>query len=152
MEWQISPDIKLQLDRLLKGDIFPHIDPSKIIAAKSHSSKSRAIARIWSFPKIWQLALNLGPKYIIEVISEKFDKLNSQDQDRVLIHELMHIPKNFSGALLSHKHHSQKINRGTVEKIYQLFNKSSFWGGPRFDRGTTPESDSGHARFTRLPE
>lgn len=84
-------------------------------------SKGRAIARIWSFPKPWQIALKVDPRYIIEVIAERFDKLNSGEKDKVLIHELMHIPKTFSGALLAHKHQSQTINQRSVEAIYKKF-------------------------------
>lgn len=69
---------------------------------RSTGSSSRAIARIWGFPKIWQLALQSGPKYIIEVISEKFDCLPDPKKYEVIAHELNHIPRNFSGALLPH--------------------------------------------------
>ncbi|MEK7565799.1 MAG: putative metallopeptidase [Patescibacteria group bacterium] len=121
MEWQLAPDIKSRLDRLLKADIFPHIQPLQITAMRGTGSKGRAIARIWSFPKPWQIALEIGPRYIIEVIAEHFDKLSASDKDRTLIHELMHIPKNFSGALLSHRHHSQNINRRSVDDLYKKF-------------------------------
>lgn len=84
-------------------------------------STSRATARIWSFPKPWQLALKLGPRYIIEVLTNRFDKLTETEKDKVLIHELMHIPKTASGALLAHRHHSRNINSKTVELIYKKF-------------------------------
>lgn len=81
-------------------------------------STSRAIARIWSLPRPWQLALKIQPQYIIEVIAERFDKLKESDQNRTLIHELMHIPKTFSGALVSHRGRYHRINNQTVEKLY----------------------------------
>lgn len=70
---------------------------------RGYGSTSRAIARIWSLPKPWQLALKIQPQYIIEVIEQRFDKLSNDDKDKTLIHELMHIPKTFSGALVPHK-------------------------------------------------
>jgi predicted metallopeptidase len=71
---------------------------------RSVGSKSRAYARTWGLPKLWQNALQVEPAYIIEVISYYFDKLSPKDQDKVLLHELTHIPKNFSGALVPHTH------------------------------------------------
>lgn len=54
--------------------------------------------------KIWQLALESPPAYCLEVIAERYDKLSKSDQDKVLLHELAHVPKNFSGALVAHTH------------------------------------------------
>lgn len=98
-----------------------------LFCVRSQGSTSRAIARIYSFPKVWQLALKMQPKYVIEIISEKFDKLSSEDKDRVLIHELMHIPKTFSGALVPHKCFGRKrICSKTVEVIYSKFLKNCY--------------------------
>ena len=88
---------------------------------RGFGSTSRAIARIWSLPRPWQLALKIPPQYIIEVIAQRFDKLSDEDKDRTLIHELMHIPKTFSGALVPHRNNYRRIDRGTVEKMYDLY-------------------------------
>lgn len=88
---------------------------------RGFGSTSRAIARIWSLPRPWQMALKIPPQYIIEVIAQRFDRLSPNDQDRTLIHELMHIPKTFSGALVSHRGRYHRINHKTVEKLYDHF-------------------------------
>ncbi|MBI4100027.1 metallopeptidase [Candidatus Microgenomates bacterium] len=119
MDWKFAPDVKLRLDRLLKSNLFPHISATKITALRGYGSTGRAIARIWSLPRPWQLALKISPQYIIEVIAERFDKMSPEDQDRTLIHELMHIPKTFSGALVSHRGRYHRIDHKTVEKIYE---------------------------------
>lgn len=120
MKWEAAPDISERIN-IIAPKVFPDFDPRMITTLRGFGSTSRAIARIWSFPKPWQLALNLPPQYIIEVVHERFDKLESGEKDKVLIHELMHIPKTFSGALLAHKHHSRNINNRTVEALYKKF-------------------------------
>ena len=50
-----------------------------------------------------QLALNKKPHYVIEVLSERFDQLNKEDQTKVLIHEILHVPHSFGGGFRSHK-------------------------------------------------
>lgn len=84
-------------------------------------STSRAIARIWSLPRPWQLALEIQPQYIIEVIAERFDKMSEEDKEKTLIHELMHIPKTFSGALVPHRNRGGRIDRKTVEIVYRQY-------------------------------
>lgn len=96
-----APDIKKRIIELAED--FPNVNPSRIYCFRSEGTSSkRILARIWSFPKIWQLALYMEPRYVIEVISERFDKISKEKQDDILIHELKHIPKKFSGGLRRH--------------------------------------------------
>ena len=67
------------------------------------------------------MALDKPAYYIIEVLSQHFDHLSFDDKLRVIIHELMHIPKNFSGALVPHHGIHKRIDRRTVEKLFQLY-------------------------------
>ena len=120
MIFNLSPEIKKDLIRIVEILGFSHIEKDNLICFKSYGSKSRAIARIWSLPKIWQIGLNVEAHYCIEVVSEKFDCLSREEQDKVLIHELLHIPKNFSGSLLPHRHKSRRIDRRTVENWFTL--------------------------------
>ena len=102
MTWELAPDLQKKVIEIISVLNLSYIDPKRVVVFRSFGSKSRAYARIWSFPKIWQIALELKPHYCIEVLSERFDKLNSRQQRKTLIHELAHIPKNFSGSLLHH--------------------------------------------------
>jgi predicted metallopeptidase len=102
MIWELSPDLQKKVDQLVSTLNYSHIDPKRVIVFRSFGSKSRARARIWSLPRIWQQALKVKPHYCLEVISERFDHLHSRQQEEILIHELRHIPKNFSGSLLPH--------------------------------------------------
>lgn len=115
MKLEFAPDIHSDLIRIVFKSGMKHISSRYLIAFRSYGSKSRAIARIWSLPKIWQMGLNLEPHYCIEVISERFDRLSDIDKEKVLIHELLHIPNNFSGALLPHRHRSRNIDKKAID-------------------------------------
>ncbi|AKM79249.1 MAG: Metallopeptidase [Candidatus Beckwithbacteria bacterium GW2011_GWB1_47_15] len=121
MDLQLAPDIKKRLKKIHHKLDLPHVNPDRIVCFRSFHSRSRARARIWGFPKIWQLALGKPPHYVIEVLAEKFDHLSADDQTRVLIHELLHIPKNFSGALLPHRRRGFSLDHRSVENLFKLF-------------------------------
>lgn len=123
MRWEKAEDINHEIRDLVDRLELSYIDGNKIICFRSFDSSSRARARIWSFPKVWQMALNLPPHYVIEVLSEHFDHLSADDQKKVLIHELMHIPKNFSGSLLPHRGRGRRIDGRNVEKLFRLIHQ-----------------------------
>ncbi|MFH1325231.1 MAG: putative metallopeptidase [archaeon] len=52
--------------------------------------------------KLMQKALDVKAHYALEFISERFDKMNEKEKIKVILHELMHIPKTFGGGF---KHH-----------------------------------------------
>ena len=129
MKWTLDPSITKRINFLVKELELNHISSGQIFSFKSFGSSSRATARIWSLPTIWQQALDIKPHYCLEVISERFDKLNLDDQERVLIHELMHIPKTFSGALVPHRTHHHRSFRhyhDTVETLFRSLTRKSF--------------------------
>ena len=119
MIFQPASDIQNRINLIVKKTGMIYIDPERIKCFRSFGSKSKAIARVWSFPKIWQIALNTKPHYLIEVISERFDKLDQEKKDKVLIHELLHIPLNFSGSLLPHKSRGRTIEPKVVNKLFK---------------------------------
>lgn len=121
MDWEIAPDILVIIKKILLTNLFPHIKGDRITAIRGRGTTSRAVARIWSLPRPWQMALSTPPQYIIEVLAERFDKLSANDQERTLIHELMHIPRTFSGALVPHHNRGRQVNSRNVELIYQRY-------------------------------
>lgn len=121
MEFQIAYDVEEKINKIIKKLELEHIIEARIICMRSKGSKAKAYARIWALPKIWRVAFNIYPFYIIEVISEHYDKLSEEEKIKVLIHELMHIPFKFSGGLLPHNNKKIKINKKNVEKFYRKF-------------------------------
>jgi len=124
MDWFKAPDLHKEVVKIIATLKFSHIDPKRVFLFRSFGSRSRARARIWGFPRIWQKALNTSSFYCLEVLAEKFDKLNHEEKKKILIHELLHIPKNFSGALLAHRRRGAKIDRQRVEKLYKKLIKN----------------------------
>lgn len=104
VDWVQSPLIKERVDKLIQDLNLDWIDSNKIYCVESRGSSARAYARIWGMSRIWQVAANFPVVYCIEVVTEHFLKLPQHEQNKVLLHELAHIPKNFSGALLPHTH------------------------------------------------
>lgn len=103
IDWKNAPDIKKRIVHLIK-EVELEYPSSRIFTYRSVNANTRAYARIWGLSYLWQKVLKVKPAYIVEVISEKFDRLREAQKDEVLLHELAHIPKNFSGALVPHTH------------------------------------------------
>ncbi len=125
MKFEPAPDIHERIVELVEKLPFQHIDAARIKCFRSSGSTSRANARIWSLPRIWQKALEVKAHYVIEVLTERFDTYGKVEQDKILIHELMHIPKTFSGALVPHFCFGKRINSKSVEEMYRKLDKNS---------------------------
>ncbi len=123
MNWITAEDISHRIKNIIPKIQFTHVRPDRIFCFRSTGSTGRATARIWNLPRLWQQALNEDPAYCLEVISERFDKLSLKDQDKVLIHELMHIPKNFSGALVTHRNAHHRTFRHYHDQVDILYKK-----------------------------
>jgi predicted metallopeptidase len=125
VKWNKAEDIHNRLIKLVKKLRLEYVDSQRLFCFRSFGSKSRARARIWSLPTVWQQALNEKPGYVIEVLSEKFDNLSYDEQTKILIHELLHIPKTFSGALRPHRGRYVKVNDRVVEKLFKEYIKNN---------------------------
>lgn len=119
MQWDVAPDVQARMVRIVEGLGLAHVDPGRIVCLRSTGSKARFLARIWPLDRVWQLALGVAPHYVIEVKRESFDRLGRDEQDRVIIHELLHIPRNFSGAVLPHRHAGGRIDHRAVDALYR---------------------------------
>ena len=117
IDWKLAPDVKKRLSDLLSTCEITWVKSSKIHCFRSINANTRAYARIWGLNRVWQKALRETPAYVVEVIAEKYDRLSDIEKDKVLLHELTHIPKNFSGALMPH---IRRGKRSFHDKVHQL--------------------------------
>ena len=102
MKYEYAPDIQLIADEISRI-LFPHVDITRLKCFRSYGSSSRGtIARCHALGKLMQEAIGIRAVYALEFISERFDRLSKEEQLKIIIHELMHIPKTFGGGF---KHH-----------------------------------------------
>lgn len=121
VRYEPAPEVHEALTHLVDVLEFAHIDIARVHCRRSFGSTSRAYARIWELPSIWQGALVVPPQYVIEVLAEHFDPAGEEEQTKVLIHELLHIPSTFSGALRGHRGQGERIDGRTVNRYYRRF-------------------------------
>jgi predicted metallopeptidase len=120
MRYEKAEDLKLAAEEIVNKMGWFHINLSDVGFLRSFGSSSRnTVARCHAMGKAMQLALDRKGFYLVEFISERFDKLSKEDQTKVIIHELMHIPKTFGGGFVHHN----KVNDRRVEEIYREFKK-----------------------------
>jgi predicted metallopeptidase len=118
-----------------------HLDPQRIFCMRSRGSSSRSIlARIHPMQRIVADALDAKTVYVIEAISENFDKLGDEEKIQTLIHELLHIPKTFGGGLLSHRRFATSRR---VKKLYGEYIKAKNY--PQVELAL-PVHRKGHSR------
>jgi predicted metallopeptidase len=121
IEYSEAQDVKKLADEVATCLDFFHIVPQFIYCYRSKGSASACtIARIHGLSKIWQEALNFPPSYVIEVISERYDKLSQTEKEKTIIHELLHVPHGFAGGFRPHKGY---IDRDIVDRLHRTFQK-----------------------------
>jgi predicted metallopeptidase len=117
MKYVFAEDIQKKAEEIAEF-LFPHIKLGNFKCFRSVGTSSRTtIARCHGMAKIMQKALDIKPFYALEFLSEKFDKLEEEEKTKTIMHELMHIPKNFGGGF---KHHDFVTDRN-VNKYYKEY-------------------------------
>jgi len=112
-----APDIQEQARRVAEKTGIKH-DFSRIHFVRSHGSSSRrTLARCHAMPRILQHALGMKGQYVIEVLAEKFDKLDEKEKTKTIIHELLHIPKSMGGGF---RHHDYVCARN-IDVLYRKY-------------------------------
>ena len=118
IKYELAPELMIRLREIARKIGMEHVNFAGVYAVRSRGSDSRGtLARCHALSKIWQKCLGINAVYIIEVINERFERMSREEQDKVLIHELMHIPKSFGGGF---KHHDVVTSRN-VDKLYKVY-------------------------------
>jgi len=119
MRYETDIEIQSLANDIITKLNLKHVKTDKLLCIRSHGSKSRrTVARIHGLPKVMQVAMNNKAFYVIEIISENFDNLCHEDKIKTMIHEIMHIPKNFGGGFRGHRNF---VNRKNVEKAFKEY-------------------------------
>ncbi|MGD2066712.1 MAG: putative metallopeptidase [Candidatus Bathyarchaeota archaeon] len=126
LQYHEAPDVKRLADEIIDSLGLSYVVPESVYCYRSKGSKSRRIiARIHGFGRIWQHALGLPPSYVIEVLSERYDKLSQEDKEKTVIHELLHIPRGFRGGFRPHKGY---ISKKKVDRLHKEYTKKKSEG------------------------
>jgi predicted metallopeptidase len=117
IRYELAPEIESKLKRISRKLKMDHIDVDRVKGVRSYGSTGRGIiARCHALPKVMQLALGIDAHYVIEILTENYNRLSQEEQIKILIHELMHIPETFGGGFRMHRDH---VTRKNVEKLYR---------------------------------
>jgi len=117
MKYEFAFDLQNRMENIVNVLEMKHIDVSRVKCFRGFgSSTRRTIARCHTIGKVMQKAIGVKPHYAIEFL-DIFDKLSKEEQDKTIIHELMHIPKTFGGGFRQHDFVCKK----NVEKMHKKF-------------------------------
>lgn len=117
MKYEFAEDIQEIADEISRL-LFPHVKLERIRCFRSYGTSSRGtVARCHTIGKLLQKAMNAQAFYALEFLSERFDKMNKEEQVKVIIHELMHIPNSFGGGFRHHDHVCER----SIEKNYRAY-------------------------------
>lgn len=121
IRYEDAPDIQARFEDIVRTLNLGYIDLEKVVCLRSYgSSARRIIARCHGMSKVLQIAMQIKAFYVLEFITERFDKLDSKEQEETIIHELMHIPKNFGGGFRHHDHVSEE----NVQSMLKRYRKA----------------------------
>jgi len=119
MRYDFAEDLQKIAEEVSKS-LFPHVEISRVKCFRSYGTSSRrTVARCHTIGKVVQLALGTKAVYVLEFLSERFDKLSEEDKIKTIIHELMHIPKSLGGGFKHHNHVTEK----SVNAHYKQYKK-----------------------------
>ncbi len=122
MKYEFAEDIQKTAEEMSKM-LFPHIDVSHVRCFRSFGTSSRGtIARCHGLNKVMQKAIGIKAVYVLEFLTERYEKLSDEEKLKVIIHELMHIPKSFGGGFIHHDF----VTERNVNRFYAEYKKKKY--------------------------
>lgn len=123
MKYENAPDLQERMEEIVALLGMGHIDIKRVKCFRSFgSSTRRTLARCHTIGKLMQKAIGIDAYYAIEFL-ERFEKMPKSEQDKVIIHELLHIPKTFGGGFRQHDYVCEENVEIMHEKFMNLKSK-----------------------------
>lgn len=117
MRYEPAPDVAEMAFSIIDSLGMKWVKKDRLFFVRSYGSQSRSIiARCHSMGRVWKAA-GIPVMYLIEVVSERYDRLPEDEKVKTIIHELLHIPKSFGGGF---RHHDY-VSDSRVEALYRKF-------------------------------
>jgi predicted metallopeptidase len=117
MKYFDADDLQERMIEIVRVLGMEHVKEDRVKCIRSQgSSTRRTLARCHALGKVMQHGMKQKAHYTIEFL-EPFEKLDKKEQDKVIIHELMHIPKAFGGGF---RHHDFVCDKN-VEIMHEKF-------------------------------
>lgn len=149
MKYENAPDLQERMVNIVNSLNMDHVDTNRVTCLRSRgSSTKRTIARCHALGKVMQKAMKVPAYYAIEFL-EIFERMNMEEQDRVIIHELMHIPKTFGGGFRQHDYVCEENIDALHSKFKALKRGFEKRSEPRIVVSDTPKPASQWWRFSR---
>lgn len=118
MKYEYAPDIQQKMEDFSRV-LFPHVKIERVKCFRSYGSSTRGVyARCHTIGKLMQKAMGVQAFYTLEFLCPRFEKLSNEDQEKTIVHELMHIPKTFGGGFRQHDFVCDK----NIEILYKTYN------------------------------
>lgn len=122
IRYQRSPEAEEAVRRLVDALNLSHIRVDRVYVAVSRGSRTSALARIWGIPAPFTRLGVCEPAYVIELVHENLRGADCEELVAVVVHELLHIPRGFSGGLRAHGEWSRwgnimRLVRGLPEDV-----------------------------------
>lgn len=93
MKYEYSESLQVLAEDVSRR-LFPHIETSRIKCFRSYgSSAGGVVARCHALGKLMQQAMDCDAFYALEFLGEKFNKMSTGEKVKIVIHQLMHVPK-----------------------------------------------------------
>jgi predicted metallopeptidase len=121
MEYLPALDVEEEMLRIVHSLSLDYIDTKRVRVIRSRGTKSRRIlARCHALPKALQTGLDLPASYVIELVTENYNRLPESEKTKTLIHELLHIPRAFGGGFRNHDY----VRAHRVNQLYEKYLQS----------------------------
>lgn len=121
IRYEAAPDIQALFLDIVRTLDLRHVDTDRVVCLRSRgSSARRTIARCHGMSKVLQIAMGNKAFYVLEFLSERFDKLGEKEREETVIHEILHIPLNFGGGFRRH----DRVTAKAVAAVHDRYRRA----------------------------